>query len=263
MKKRLFLMFIAFVCILSSFNAFADEEQEYYRLNDTAELMSEADKEQIMAKLDEISEKHGMDIAVLTVEDVEEGLTPEQDATEWYEYLNYSTDGVMLYVSAGSRDWYMVTSGFCITAITDAGIEYISEKFLTYLSQDDYTSAFDSFISYTDQFIEQAKTGKPYDVGHMPKEPYSLGMSLVISLAIGFIVSLIITGSWKSKLKSVAQVKSAANYIKPDSLNITASRDFFLYRHVDRRAKEKDSDGGSTTHKSSSGRTYGGGGGKF
>ena len=119
-------------------------------------------------------------------------------------------------------------------------------------------------FKYTDEFITQAKTGKPYDSGNMPKEPYNLLINLIICVGIGLIASLIITGIWKSQLKSVAFQTQATSYLKPGSLNIANSRDFFLYRTVDRREKEKESSsGGSSTHKSSSGGTYGGKGGKF
>lgn len=264
MKKNIFAICIALLsAITMSLGVIAAED--YYRLQDLTEptLLTESENAEIMAMLDEVSEKHGMDIAILTIDEVEEGLTVEEDATEWYEYLGYDTDGVMLYISMAERDWYYLTSGFGITAVTDAGIDYISEKFLTYLSDGDYVNAFKSYITLTDEFITQAKTGEPYDVGNMPREPYSLGMSLVISLAIGFIASLIITGIWKGQLKSVANETKATSYMKRDSLNITNSRDFFLYRTVDCKEKQKDSDGGSSTHTSSSGKTYGGGGGKF
>ena len=151
-----------------------------------------------------------------------------------------------------------------IKAITDAGIEYISGKFLDALSDGNYAGAFNAYIKYVDEFIVQAKTGEPYDVGNMPKEPYSLGFSLVVSLAIGFLISLIVNTVWKSSLKSVELQTRASDYLKQDSLSITDSRDFFLYRKLDRVEKsDNDSRGGSTTHKSSSGNTYGGGGGKF
>lgn len=53
--------------------------------------------------------------------------------------------------------------------------------------------------------------------------------------------------------------------MKAGSMNITESRDMFLYDTVTRTAKPKDNDsgGGSSTHTSSSGSTHGGGGGKF
>ena len=261
MKKKIFALCAIIMMFVLTLGVCA--ESEYYRLQDIAEILTESENAEILAKLDEVSQRQGVDIVILTVDAPEEGLTVEEDATEWYEYLEFDKDGVMLYISLEDRDWYVLTSGFGIKAITDAGIDYISEKFLDALSDGNYSGAFNAFIKYTDEFITQAKTGKPYDVGNMPKEPYSLGMSLVISLVIGFIVSAIITGVWKGQLKSVALQSRAASYMKKDSLCIEDSRDFFLYRTLDRVEKQRDSGGGSSTHTSSSGNTFGGKGGKF
>lgn len=54
------------------------------------------------------------------------------------------------------------------------------------------------------------------------------------------------------------------NYMKRGSLNVTESRDLFLYKTFTRTAKPKNnSSSGSSMHTSSSGSTHGGGGGKF
>ena len=261
MKKRIFALCAIVLMLVLTIGVCA--ESEYYRLQDIAELLTESENAEVLAKLDEVSERQGVDLVILAVDEPEEGLTIEQDATEWYEYLGFGEDGVMLYISMEERDWYVLTSGFGITAVTDAGIDYISEKFLDALSEDNYSGAFNAFIKYTDEFITQAKTGEPYDVGNMPKEPYNLVMNLVISLAIGFIIAAIVTGIWKNQLKSVALQTRATSYMKQGSLNIEDARDFFLYRTINRVEKQRDSDGGSSTHKSSSGKTYGGKGGKF
>ena len=264
MKNRIFALLVAMLSVIMLTVGVAAED-DYYRLQDLTEvpLLTESENAEILALLDEVSERQGMDITILTVDAVEEGLTAEEDATEWYEYLGYGDDGAMLYISMEEGDWYYLTKGFGITAMTDAGLDYISEKFLPDLSDGDYAGAFRAYIKYTDEFITQAKTGKPYDVGNMPKAPYDFTMSLVISLVIGFVVSGIITGMWKNQLKSVEMQRAASSYLKPGSLNISYTRDLFLYRTVNRTEKQKDSGGGSSTHKSSSGTTYGGKGGKF
>ena len=157
MKKRIFaLLFAVLTVVMLTINVAADDE--YYRLQDLTEvpLLNESENAEIMALLDEVSERQGMDIAILTVDAVEEGLTAEEDATEWYEYLGYGDDGAMLYISMEYGDWYYLTKGFGITAITDAGIDYISEKFLPSLSDGDYAGAFRAYIKYTDEFITQA-----------------------------------------------------------------------------------------------------------
>ena len=71
----------------------------------------------------------------------------------------------------------------------------------------------------------------------------------------------------KRKLHTVNMQAAANNYLKNGSLNITESNDIFLYSNVTKTAKPQDNDSnsgsGSSTHESSSGNTYGGGGGTF
>ena len=108
-------------------------------------------------------------------------------------------------------------------------------------------TAFGDYADMCDEYIKDATT-------------FDFLINLVISLAIGFVVAFIVTGSMKRKLKSVRSAAEANSYLKPGSLNVTEARDMFLFRQVTRTVKNTDSGSGSSTHTSSSGRTHGGGG---
>ena len=238
------------------------------RLCDNAGLLEDYEYQSILERLNEVSEKQSMDVVIYTTDEIDyEYSSVEEAATETYEASGYNIDGIMLYINMAERDWYVLTSGYGITAFTDAGIDYMADGFLDFLSDGYYELAFDSFISDADDFISTAKAGTPYDYDTMPKEPFSPISSLVISLVVGFIIALIVTGMWKGELKSVTFNSRAQNYMKPGSLNVTVSRELFLYRTLNRTERPRDngsgSRGGSTTHRSSSGRSYGGRGGKF
>ena len=57
---------------------------------------------------------------------------------------------------------------------------------------------------------------------------------------------------------------SVSYYVREGSMSMKTVKDIFLYRNVSKTAKPKEtSSSGSSTHVSSSGRTHGGGGGKF
>ena len=159
------------------------------------------------------------------------------------------------------RDWYITTTGYGITAFTDAGREYIADKFLEDLSDGNYAEAFMTYANLCDKFITQAKTGEPYDSGNLPKKPFNFLVCAIVSLVIGLLVALVVTGIMKSKLKGVRFQQGAGSYIKEGSMNVTESRDLFLYTHLDMKEKPRDNDSG--THTSSSGTTHGGGGGNF
>jgi len=81
-----------------------------------------------------------------------------------------------------------------------------------------------------------------------------------VGLLIGLITALVL----KAQLKTVRPRHEASEYLRKDSFVLSASRDFFLYRTVNRvRRQSESSSGGSRTHTSSSGRSHGGGGGRF
>lgn len=262
MKKRIsafLLMLVLFVTAALPVCA-ADNA---LRLADNADLLTSGEETELLSLLDEISNRQQVDIAVVTT-DTLDGKAIGVYADDYYDANGYRADGVLLVVDMSDRDWYITTSGFGITAVTDAGREYMSERFVNDLGAGNYAAAFTSYAELCDDFITQAKTGAPYDAGNLPKEPFAVLRNLLIALAVGFIVALIITGVMKGKLKSVRSQSAAGSYIKNGSMRVTHNSELFLYTRIERREREKKEDAeGSKTHTSSSGTTHGGGGGSF
>lgn len=266
-KKNIFsVMFALFLCIAMVNPVFAVSDMP--RLADNAGLLTDTEQSEVLAALDEISQRQQVDVIVVTT-DTTDGKTPTEYADDFYDYNGYGYgeeyDGILLLISMEDRDWCISTHGFGTTAITDAGVEYISDQFLSYMQDGNYAEAFSVYADICDEFISRAKSGQPFDVNDMPKEPFDIAFWLIVAIGAGFIIALIVTGVMKSKLKSVKMQTAAANYVKANSLNITESREMFLYNTVTRteRPKSSSSSGGSSTHTSSSGRTHGGGSGKF
>ena len=228
---------------------------------DDAGVLTGAEASDMEEKLTEISSRQGVDIVIVTV-DSTDGQSPMDFADDYYDYNDYRADGILLLVSMEDSDWWVSTTGYGITAITDAGLVYISDRFVPYLSNGEYAQGFAEFAELCDAFITQAKTGDPYDSHNLPKEPFAFIRNLIIALVIGLAAALFATESMKSKLKTVRQQAKADDYVAAGSLQLTHSRDLFLYTHLDRREKAQSSSG-SSTHTSSSGTTHGGGGGNF
>ena len=258
MNRKLIVLTLA-LCLLLT--AVFTVQAAPSRLVDEAGLLSGSEQKAIAATLDEISARHGMDIVIVTV-DSTDGKSPMEYADDFFDYGGYGSDGILLLVSMEDSDWWVSTTGYGITAVTDAGLDYMSDRFVPYLSDGDYAESFECFASLCDEFITKAKSGDPYDTHNLPKDPFRFGRNVVFALIIGLVVALIVTGKMKNQLKSVVQQAKADDYVTAGSLQITHSRDFHLYTHID-RAEKASSSGGSSTHTSSSGTTHGGGGGKF
>ena len=231
------------------------------RLADEAGLLSNTECADIEKQLDNLSAQYDLDVVIVTT-DSTGSRTPMEYADDYFDYNDYAPDGVLLLVSMEEGDWWISTTGYGITAFTDAGIAYIGENIVPHLSDGEYGKAFTTFTELCDQFLSQAKMGDPFDTHNLPKEPFKLVRNVIVALVIGLVAAWFATGSMKAKLKTVHQQAKADDYIVSGSLQLTKSRDLFLYTHLDRREKPKSSSG-SSTHTSSSGTTHGGGGGKF
>lgn len=248
----------------------ADDTQPEVYFVDDAGLVSSDERQEIEDKLAEIRDTYKFDVVIYTTND--SSLTDAQSAADdFYDYNGYGAgsddSGVLLYVNMSTRDWHISTCGYGITAFTDAGIEYIGDNIKSDLSDGDYYYAFDSFADYSEDFVKQAKEGKPYDVSNMPKEPFPFLGNLIISLGIGIVVAAVYALILRGQLKSVAPKDSAADYVKNGSVHVNDGGSIYLYSRVSKTERQTESSssggGGSSTHTSSSGSTHGGGGGKF
>lgn len=275
MKKNILITMLTLVlCLFMIVPALAEGENtgdgfadEYYRLLDMASLLSDEDVDSLTARLDELSLRQKMDVVIATTNTLE-GKSVVAYADDLYENCSFgygaNRDGLILVISMEDNDWYISTCGYGITAFTDAGIKYIGEQIVPYLSDKDFAGAFATYITLCDEFITQARTDKPYDIGSLPRKPMSPAWILVC-LILGLILSCVTVGKMKAKLTTVRAQAAANSYMKNDSMNITDSREMFLYKNVTRtkRSNESSGGGGSSTHTSSSGTSHGGGGGKF
>lgn len=285
MKKKLYAVMLAlFLCVGSFMPVSAAGETdvpdeiagietgELPRLVDQADLLTDEEEAELLGTLDEVSERQKVDVVVITANSLE-GRTAQEAADDLYDYCGYGfgeeRDGLLFLISMEERDWWISTRGYAITAFTDAGIDFLAEQMLTDLSDGYYASAFTTYAQWCDDYITQAKTGVPYDTDNLPELPFSALGAALIAFGIAFIISLIATGIMRLKLKSVFSQSRSDDYIKEGSFKLSKKEDLFLYKTVSRRLKPKDdppkstSSSGSTTHRSSSGATHGGRGGKF
>lgn len=220
------------------------------RLYDGADLLTDAQEEEILALLDSATEKYNVELVIATVDDVDEDSIDEYD-DYYFDNGGYGIgdrrDGVLLLVSMLDRDYRILSNGLGADAISTDDIDYIGELVADYLSDEEYAAAFRTFVERCEYEID----------GEINGFPFKAGTNFVIALVIGFIVAFIVTGIWRGQLKSVRQQRGAAVYTKDNSMNITRATDFYLYRTVQRTKKE------SSSSSSSSGSSRNSGGGKF
>lgn len=230
--------------------------QEKQYIIDDADLLSTSERANIQSVLKKISERRNFDIVIVTTNSMG-GKSAQAYADDYFDYNGYGygaeRDGVLLAVSMGSRRWAVSTSGFGMQVFSDRELDEVEDDCIPLLSEGKYYKAFKEFAEMTDKFIDYEINGRPF----------AFGINIIISLAVGFTIAIIVVFVMKSKLKSVRFQGAANSYIKSNSLNISESRDMYLYSTVSRTPRPKETNNSNGSHRSSSGRSHGGRSGRF
>ncbi|MGT2910796.1 TPM domain-containing protein [Streptococcus cameli] len=242
-------------------------------LVDQADLLSDTEEKQLLEQLTEVSKRHKTDVAVVTIRSLN-GQDVMNYADAVYDQNGYgqgaTKDGILLLISMEHRDWHITTAGSAIDNFTDAGLEYMENHFLSDISDGHYANGFAAFADLADQFLTQAATGKPYDVGNMPRNPLIWLILAPISVVLALFAAFGVTSGMKNQLISVHGKNHADEYVASDAMTMTHSQNIFRYRRFYRQAIPRTASnykggrrGGSSRHISSLGISHGGHGGKF
>ena len=231
-------------------------------LVDKAEILTKAERTELAKTLKAYSKETKCDIVVAVVDSLN-GKSAEAYADDFYDYNGYGqgddNDGILMLVSMGERKWAMSTTGYGITAITDAGLDLIEEEFLDSLSDGAYMDAFMAYADTSRQLILDARDGNIYT-----GPDYTMMVCAVVTFLIGIGGSILRMLMLKRQLKSVYERNDAESY--NSDLELTVKEDRFSRSGVDivySPQKKDDGGGGSSTHVGSSGTTHGGSSGSF
>ena len=254
-KKLLhYLTFVLLFIIALASSAIADIKHPP-RVVDNEHILSNSELTSLTNKLDKISTEYNIDVAVYTTQTFN-GKTAMAFADDIYDYNGYgmgeNDDGILLVLSVTQREYCISTFGKAINIFTNSRLNKIFDELDNYFGNGYWYKGLNAYADAAVYYIEN------------PKNKFHFVRNLIISIVIGTIISFAVVSSMKNKLKTVKKQHTASLYIKKDSLEIRNSKDIFLYRNIVRTPRPKpSSSSGSSTHRSSSGRSHGGGGRKF
>ena len=244
-RKLLIMLLVVMLCVSLTISASAESGADIY---DEADLLSSAEETQIAEKLSKIGEQFDAQIVIMTVPTSDGSI--DTFVEDVYDSMNMgygeNRDGVLLLVCMDSREYRILSNGYAGEAIGTDQIDAISEAIVSDLSEGAYADAFSTFADQCAYYLG----------GYLNGFPFNVGKNLVVALIIGVVAGVIVAFVLKKQLKSVRQQKQANVYIKPGSMQITASRDLFLYREVSRTQKQSSNSSGSGSSRNV-------GGGKF
>ncbi len=259
MKKIFSCMLLLFISMALRLPAYAAFDN--LPIIDDAGYLMQSELDELSMELDKVREKYNFEVAIYTESDMTSD-SAEASADDIYDYQGYGAgendDGIMLYICSGTREYHFTTHGKGLEYFNSRGLIYLESKIVPYLSENDYYEAFEAYIETSDELLQMAKDGKPYNEKHYSTK-YLVGVILVCLLA-PLLIAFIMMKRKLKKMKTAVENDYAANYVKPGSMRIDTSRDLFLFSRITKTEKPKSSSG---THTSSSGRTHGGRGGSF
>lgn len=250
------LVLFAFLCV-SSFAVtenLTEVDAVKHRLIDNAHLLSAEEESELVEELDKFSELDEMDFTIYTTEGLGE-WNVEDYAEHIFDIYGYgygeNEDGILLVVSMEYSDFDIYVHGQAENVFTAETREYIASQFVSYLSSGEYKQAFSEYIylselcisnpEYIETQVDEYETTA--DLSARPdKMPAKVGL---VAIVIGVGIAVFIVLKMVSKLKNVRYQKDADSYVVAGSMNVTESRDMFLYNTVTRTAKPKDNNNGS------------------
>lgn len=260
-KRIVTLLVACFVCLTLTVPCLA-AEFENPPIVDGAGYLSASENAELTERLQAIRQAYHFDVAIVTEYEMS-GYDAQSSADDIYDYGGYGAgendDGILLYICAATREYYLTTHADGMRIFNEAGIDYLKMNIQPYLEEDAYYSAMQTFATLAEELLVTAANGEPFsDLPNTPEYVLAvIGAALLLPLIIAFFMML----AKLAKMKTAVENNYAANYMKPGSKTLNVSRDIFLYSTVIKTKRPKSNSGG--VHRSSSGRTHGGGGGSF
>ena len=252
------IIFLPALIFFFSVSVFAGE-----RIVDNAGILSPEEKADLLKMADSIASANNFDLVIVTEKDTG-NKTPMEYADDFFDYNGYGAgedrDGCLLLNIPESRDYWFSTSGRGekILDRNSYAFDKLEADVIKFLKAGKYYEAYRVFILDMETFLALEAKGRSYNFFQRWNLVVT-GVAWFLALAIGFIIVSV----WKKGMNTALQQTQAAAYVVPGSLAFREKNDRFLYSTVTKTKKQSQSSSGGGTHRSSSGRSHGGRGGRY
>lgn len=217
-----------------------------YYVHDHAGLLHSSEIQALEDTCVSFRNDQGMELAYVTVTSL--GGWSVRDYADHYFEEHFGSDGILFLIAMDEREWYISTSGTAIQALSDRDLAEIENEIIPYLSSGHF---YDAFYQLQDILPDYLSADS------------STGINILLSLLAGAGIAGITILIMRSSMNTRTPQRSAVNYEEKDSYHLRTHQDLFLYSNVVKRPRPQNNSSGSSTHRSSSGRSHGGRGGHF
>ena len=233
------------------------------RIFDEADILTETEEYSLQKYMDKVSKEKQVDIVIVTTNDAE-GKQPREYAEDFYKTHDFGyedSDGTgLLYLISldksvtGNRELWMTTAKEAKDYFSQSRIDSVLDNIYNTLTADEelnYYGSCNEFIKGIEKYMNVSESVPVF----LTKWYSKLGIALVITLIIFFILIFNFGGK---------KTTTAETYLNVNSIKRNIKEDTYMYTNTTKTKIEKSSSSsGSSSGGSSSGGGYGGGGRSF
>ncbi len=246
---------------------------------DNLGYLSENEIEQLQTRIDEIKSTYNLDTVIVITDNIK-GKDSTEYADDYYDYNDYGFDseysGLLMLINMDIHEVAISTTGRAIDIYTDNRISSMINNVTFPLSDGNYYAACNEFINnvftYTNSGVPKGQYREErdpdlnyYNLTYLQKVARMLKLwpVYIIPLIISIAATLIISYSSKGKVTTTTRT-----YEEGGSFVLNQNTDQYIRESTTRTRIQSQSSGGggggrSSTHRGSSGRSHGGGRGRF
>ena len=165
--KKIVILITAVFCLLSALPVYAEFEQP--PITDLVGYLTEEQNEELTVQLNSIREKYSFDVAFVSEKSLS-AVDAQAAADDIYDYNGYgygeNYDGILFYIADSEREYHFSVCGSGETIFNENGLAYLEKKIVPYLKKDNYYAAVKSYADHTEELLEMAAEGKPFNKRH-------------------------------------------------------------------------------------------------
>lgn len=224
------------------FEQYDQTTQTSSRLVEQGNLLDDADKENILLLLNDVSERLQLDVVVVTVNGLSDKPAMEYAKTMFHDNgygFGDQKDGVLLLIDFEKGAWCLYSNGSGSVVSTVEGQAYFSDYVEPELQAGNYENGILAFAQMFDVLESQGQNAEPQNATQ-PKESFPFKKYLLGSLLIGAITASGIVLSMKRKLKIGTKIALVTGKLK-----LSDRKDIPLYTTTTSRTKSKSAGGTS------------------
>lgn len=253
---------------------FVDSTNVVSYVNDYAGLLSSDEISELERQITDMREKTDWDIFAVTTYDAE-GKSSREYADDYYdECTAEDSDGILVLIDMDNREIYISTSGNAIRYLADERIERVLDEGFYYAGEGEYASCLSAILSTAEYFYDSGilQEQENYDVETGAISEYrsltwmEVVPILLLAVGAGLAIYVIVIKSYSMK-----GGRYDYPYMKYGKIELISQEDRFIRQYVTHQRIQTNSgahggghsSGRSSVHRSSSGRSHGGGGRRF